>query len=130
MNRSRSIDYTRRCTSRGFALLLCGALAAWLAGCAPKPGVPAGNATAASVSASEAALAAAGRVIVACYSVPACGAVAPKPTIKAAYDAAYASVTQAQGIADAGGTPDMTASVAAMSALQALIARLPSPKAS
>ena len=79
----------------------------------------------ATVSASEASLAAAGRVVLACYSVPACAAVAPKPAIKLAYDSAYTAVTSAQTTADAGGSPDMTAATAALSALQGLITQLP-----
>ncbi len=83
-----------------------------------KPAVP-------SVVALEASLAASGQAIVACYAVPQCVAVAPKAKIKAAYDAAYDSVTQAQALADAGGQPDIVATAAATSALQALVAQLP-----
>jgi hypothetical protein len=82
----------------------------------------------AGVSAAEAALAAAGRVILACYTVPSCAAVAPKPTIKADYDAAYNAIVAAQVVADAGGSPDMTAATAAMTLLQGAIAQLPAPK--
>ena len=72
-------------------------------------------------------LAAAGHVVLACYAVPACEvkAVPLKPQIKAAYDAAYSAVTAAQSEADAGGSPDMTAATAALSALQGLVAQLP-----
>jgi DNA-directed RNA polymerase subunit L len=80
---------------------------------------------AASVSALEASLAASGQVIMSCYAVPHCASVAPKPKIKAAYDAAYNSVTQAQTLADAGGKPDMVATAATTSALEALVAQLP-----
>lgn len=117
-----SINYLRRYTSIGFAVALGGALVICLAGCgatpAPQPSV-------AAVSASEAALAAAGRVVMGCYAVPACAAVAPKAKIRAAYDTAYTAVTQAQKVADAGGSPDMTAATAAMSELQGLVAQLP-----
>jgi len=77
------------------------------------------------VVAAEAALAAAGHIVLGCYAVPACVAVAPKPAIKKAYDAAYNAVTAAQTVADAGGSPDMTAATAAMSGLQSLIDQLP-----
>jgi hypothetical protein len=93
-----------------------------LSACSSKPGTPV-----AAVSASEAALAAAGRTVLACYTVPACSAVAPKAQIKAAYDSAYAAVTQAQTVADGGGSPDLTASTAAMTSLQAIVAQLPKP---
>jgi hypothetical protein len=79
----------------------------------------------ATVSASQASLTAAGRVILACYSVPACSSVAPKPQIKTAFDVAYLAVTTAQGAADKGGTPDMAAVMQALQALQALVASLP-----
>lgn len=94
-----------------------------LTACASNPTKPA----VASVSAAEAALAAAGRVILGCYAVPACAAVAPKATIKGHYDAAYTAVTAAQGLADAGGSPDMTATAAALSLLQGDVAQLPTP---
>jgi hypothetical protein len=93
----------------------------WLAACS----TTAPQSSVAAVTASEAALAAAGRVILACYGVPRCAAVAPKAQIKSAYDAAYAAVTNAQTVADAGGSPDLTATTAAMSALQGLVAQLP-----
>ncbi len=73
----------------------------------------------ASVSASQAALAAAGRTVLACYAVPACAAVAPKAQIKAAFDQAYTAAVSAQAVADAGGSPDLTAETAALTALQA-----------
>jgi hypothetical protein len=79
----------------------------------------------ATVSALEAALAAAGRGVLACYALPACAAYAPKPTIKVAYDSAYTAVTAAQTAADAGGTPDLTAATAAIATLQGLITSLP-----
>lgn len=84
----------------------------------------------AAVSAAETALAAAGQAVMACYGVAACEAkaVSLSPQIKAAYDAAYTAVTAAQTAADAGGSPDMTAATAAMSALQGLVAQLPQPK--
>lgn len=108
---------------RGFVL----SLAASLAGCAASASGGAGSVPApiVSVSASEAALAAAGRVVLACYSVPACAAVAPKPAIKVAYDNAYGAVTAAQAVADSGGSPDLTASTAALVVLQGLVAKLP-----
>lgn len=113
----------RRTTSLFAAFLISGSLAALLilSGCsstAPQSSV-------AAVSASEATLAAIGRTVLVCYSVPRCAAVAPKPQIRAAYDLAYDSLTRAQTIADAGGTPDMVASASALSALQALVVQLP-----
>lgn len=101
-----------------------------LAGCAPTaptktPGLPSPVASLLNVVASEAALSAAGRAVLACYAVPACARVAPKPQLKAAYDQAYTLVVAAQASVDAGGTPDMTAATAAMAALEALVARLP-----
>jgi hypothetical protein len=113
-----TIIHARRAASYGLATIIWGALVVLLAGCQSQSSV-------AAVSASEAALAAAGRVVLACYSVPKCSAVAPKPQIKSAYDSAYSAVTQAQTVADAGGSPDMTAATAAMSALQRLVAQLP-----
>jgi hypothetical protein len=77
--------------------------------------------TVATVSATEATLAAAGRSAVACMATPVCSAPALKAQIKAAYDKAYNAVTTAQAVADAGGTPDMTAATAAIVALQNLI---------
>lgn len=79
----------------------------------------------ANVSATQASLAASGRIILACYTVPHCNAVAPKAKIKAAYGEAYTAVTAAQASADAGETPNMTASTAAMQALQGLVNQLP-----
>lgn len=79
----------------------------------------------ATVSASQASLTATGRLILACYSVPRCGSAAPKAQIKRAYNDAYVAVTEAQKTADAGGSPDMTATTAAMSALQGLVNNLP-----
>jgi hypothetical protein len=100
-----------------------------LAGCQTQP-IPATTAPAvtssqAAVAALEASLAAAGRTIVACYSVPACSAAAPRAKIKAAYDGAYAALTTAQGVADAGGSPDLTAAGLALGTLQGLVAALP-----
>jgi len=77
------------------------------------------------VTASQVALTAAGRVVLACYSLPNCAAVAPKAQIRTAYDQAYAALVAAQATADAGGTPSMTAAAAAMATLQGLIAPLP-----
>jgi hypothetical protein len=77
--------------------------------------------TVATVSATEATLAAAGRAAVACMATPVCSAPALKAQIKAAYDKAYNAVTAAQSVADAGGSPDMTAATAAIVALQNLI---------
>jgi hypothetical protein len=115
-----TIVRARRITSLALASAIWSVFTLYLAGCspAPKPAV-------ASVAASEAALAAAGRVILACYTVPSCLAVAPKAKIKAAYDSAYTAVTQAQTVADAGGSPDLTATTAAMTALQGIVAQLP-----
>jgi hypothetical protein len=100
-----------------------------LAGCQTQPASatagPAAISATASVSALEASLAAAGHAIVACYAAPKCAGVAPKSKIKTAYDAAYQSVTTAQGIADAGGSPDLTAAGLALGALQALVTALP-----
>jgi hypothetical protein len=115
-----TISHLRQFISYGFTTALWGALAVLLAGCGGTS-----QSAVATVSASEAALAAAGRVVLACYSVPRCASVAPKPQIKSAYDAAYAAVTQAQSVADAGGTPNMAATTAAMSALQGLVSQLP-----
>jgi hypothetical protein len=116
-----TISRARRITSYGLTTLLWAMFAGLLVSCSQPGPRPA----AASVSASEAALAAAGRVVLACYTVPRCSAAAPKAQIKAAYDSAYISVTQAQTIADAGGSPDLTATTAAMSVLQALVVQLP-----
>jgi hypothetical protein len=116
MTRARA----RSITSRSFSALLLGSFVAWLAACSATP-----QSSVAAVSASEAALAAAGKTILVCYGVPRCAAVAPKPAIRAAYDLAYDSVTRAQAIADAGGSPDMIASASALSALQALVVQLP-----
>jgi hypothetical protein len=117
-----TIIQARSYMSRGFSAVILASFALWLAACSQPGPRPA----AASVSASEAALAAAGRAVLACYTVPRCSAAAPKAQIKAAYDSAYISVTQAQTIADAGGSPDLTATTAAMSVLQGLVAQLPS----
>lgn len=100
----------------------CLAAIVLLAGCASsQPAQPA----LAGVVAAEASLTAAGDIIIACYAVSSCAKVAPKAKIKLAYDAAYQSVTQAQTTADAGGAVDLTATTAAISALQALVATLP-----
>lgn len=114
-----------------YAAFLVAAAAVALGGCATtSPAAtattaPGGNAAAASVSALEAALTGAGQAVLACYATPACAAVAPKPQIKTAYDTAYTTVTAAQSTADLGGTPDLTAATAAMSALAALLGKLP-----
>lgn len=79
----------------------------------------------ATVSAAEGSLAAVGHTILACYKVPACDKLAPKDEITKAYIAAYTAITDAQAVADAGGTPDMTASTGALSALQGLVNALP-----
>lgn len=102
-----------------------GLAAVILAGCHSQSASVPATAPKASVSVAEATLAAAGRTVVACYAVPACATVAPKSDIKRAYDGAYAAVTEAQTAADSGGSPDMTASVAALSALETLLTRLP-----
>lgn len=115
-----TIIHARRFASYGFTAAIWGALLVFLVACSGTS-----QSSVAAVSASEAALAAAGRVVLACYTVPKCAAVAPKPQIKAAYDSAYTAVTNAQTVADGGGTPDMTAATAAMSALQGLVAQLP-----
>jgi hypothetical protein len=113
----------RSLTSRGFVVLILGSFAVYLVACSP--GTTPSQSPIAAVVASEAALAAAGRAVLACYSVPRCASVAPKTAIKAAYDGAYAAVTSAQAIADSGGSPDMTATAGAMAALQGLVAQLP-----
>lgn len=107
-------------TSRGLIATVCLGLAGYLAtGCTTQPS------PVAAVSAAEASLTAAGKTILICYSVPRCNSAAPKTAIRAAYDTAYDAVTSAQAIADAGGTPDLVASTAALSALQALVVQLP-----
>lgn len=127
-----SIDRVRSYTSRGFVVLLWGALAVWLAGCGapaePEASAPAPRPAVAAVSASQATLAAAGRVVMACYAVPACAAVAPKAKIRSAYDAAYDAVVAAQAVADTGATPDMSATTAAMVVLRRLVTQLPPVK--
>jgi hypothetical protein len=100
------------------------ALPACAASSTPPPAAPV-----AAVSGIEAALAAAGHAVLACYTVPACSAAAPKAQIRTAYDNAYSAVTAAQSTADAGGSPDLTAATAAMTTLQNLIAQLPAPPA-
>jgi hypothetical protein len=116
----------RRITSIGAVLLVWGGLALMLTGCAGSDTAATPNDHAkAAVVASEASLAAAGKTILACYSVPRCNLVAPKPQLKAAYGVAYDAVTKAQAVADSGGTPDMTATTAAMTALQNTINALP-----
>lgn len=115
-----TILHGRCAMSCGLSAAIWGALLLFLTACSGTQ-----QSSVAAVSASEAALAAAGRVVLACYTVPKCAAVAPKPQIKAAYDSAYTAVTNAQTVADGGGTPDMTAATAAMSALQGLVAQLP-----
>ena len=108
-------------------ILAGAALAAVLvAGCAKQSPV-------ATVSATEAALAASGKVAVAYMQQPPCtGSNGPlcsdaelKAKIKLAFNAAYDSAAEAQAVADAGGTPNMTALNAAMAALQNLLANLP-----
>lgn len=96
-----------------FALIL------GLAACAAPPS------SRSTVAASQVALTAAGRVVLACYSLPSCSSVAPKAQIRTAYDQAYTALVAAQATADAGGTPSMTAAAAAMATLQGLIAPLP-----
>ena len=118
-----TIRRLRRITSISLIACVWVPFAALLAGCSsttPQSSV-------AAVSASEAALAAAGRTILVCYAVPRCATAAPKVQIRTAYDQAYTAATTAQAIADAGGTPDLTATTAAMSALQALVAQLQLP---
>lgn len=119
MTRARA----RSITSYVLTVALWGSLAALLSLSACSSTTP--QSSVAAVSASEAALAAAGKTILVCYGVPRCAAVAPKAQIRAAYDLAYDSVTRAQAIADAGGSPDMIASASALSALQALVVQLP-----
>ncbi len=99
-----------------------------LAGCGATTTTPIPGTTTpavATVSASQAVLAASGRTVLACYSVPACAKVAPKAKIKAAYDVAYKAVTDAQAVADTGGSPDMSLEAAALTTLQSLVAQLP-----
>ena len=87
--------------------------------------------TVAAVSASQASLPAAGRVALACYSVPRCNSAVSAPLkaqIKTAFDTATDAVNASQATADAGGTPTATAEAAAASAvatLQGLVAQLP-----
>jgi hypothetical protein len=118
-----TIVKARRFTSYGLSSILWAGLVIWLAGCATSAPPP----PRAAVSAAEATLAAAGRVILSCYAVPACAAAAPKATIRKDYDAAYTALTSAQAVADAGGSPDMTAATAALSLLQADVSTLPTP---
>lgn len=99
-------------------ILLLAALPLAFAACASKSPV-------ADVVAAEAALAASGRIVIACYAVPACNTVAPKDKIKLAFDTAYDAVTAAQATADAGGSPSMTAASAALAALQDIVTKLP-----
>jgi hypothetical protein len=89
---------------------------------APPPGQ---NPAIARVAAAQKALTAAGKAVIACYQVPRCSAVAPHAAIRRAYDTAYETVTAAQAEADAGGTPSMTASAAALASLSAILAPLP-----
>jgi hypothetical protein len=121
-----TIRRIRQITSLGLIAAIWIPLAV-LAACAVQTPTttPTQQSAVATVSGSEARLAAAGRAILACYMVPACSAVAPKPKIKAAYDSAYNAITAAQAVADAGGTPDLTATTAAMVTLQGLVAQLP-----
>ncbi len=79
----------------------------------------------ATVSVGQAALASLGRTVLACYAVPRCAVLAPKPQIKAAFDAAYAAVSMAQAQVDAGAMPDTAAAAAAIAALQVIVAALP-----
>lgn len=97
-----------------------------LAGCAVTPK------NVATVSAAEAGLAASGKIALAYMQLPACGGAATlcsdpaiKAQIKSKYDTAYAAVTSAQAVADAGGTPDMTLATAALAALQGQVNALP-----
>lgn len=113
-----------RGTGRVLVALLAAISLTALAACSGTPAQQTSSSKA-TVSASEAALAAAGHVIVSCYAVPACHTAAPVAQIKAAYDTAYNAVIAAQASADAGGTPDMTTTTAALGALQALVVALP-----
>jgi hypothetical protein len=99
------------------ATLIWGALGVLLISCGSDPR--------AGVAGAEASLTAAGEAIIACYSVAACHEAAPRAEIAARYDEAYDAVTKAQATADAGGTPNLAASTAALSALSTEIARLP-----
>lgn len=91
-----------------------------LAACAPK------TSPVAAVSAAESGLAAAGKVAMAYLALPVCGAtsatVCGQPKIRAQiktdFDSAYAAVTNAQTVADGGGSPDMTAVTVALTLLQ------------
>ncbi len=115
-----SIDRTT--TGVGFVLAVA-TIALLVSGCSSTATTQ--QKTVAGVSASQASLTAAGKVVLACYSVPKCNAAAPKAQITKAFDTAYDAVVAAQKAADAGGTPDTTAETAAMAALQDLIAKLP-----
>lgn len=108
----------RRITSYVFAAAVWVPLAVLLSACAtPSP--------VAEVAASEAALAAAGRVVLACYAQPRCNAAAPKAEIKTQFDITDDALTAAQRFADAGGLPDLTAAAASLAALQMLVVQLP-----
>ena len=75
-------------------LFLASALMLGPIGCANTPANTARPAVP-TVVALEASLAASGQIILACYATPQCASVAPKAKIKAAYDSAYNSVTDA-----------------------------------
>lgn len=79
----------------------------------------------ADVAAAEQSLSAAGRLALTCYAVPACNAAAPKVQIRAAFDRAYALVTDAQALVDAGSTPQMQPVRDAIVAVQDLLKPLP-----
>lgn len=114
MTRARA----RSITSRSFSAALVASFVAWLAACTtPSP--------AAEVAASEAALAATGRVILACYAQPRCNAAAPKQQIRQQFDITDDALSAAQRFADSGGVPDLTAAAASLAALQMLVVQLP-----
>jgi hypothetical protein len=85
------------------------------------------------IVATETGLTAAGTLAMNYVTLPICtganGPLCADPTIKAqvknAYDMAYDAVTAAQTVADAGGTPDLTAATAAVTVLKNLLATVP-----
>lgn len=94
-----------------------------LAGCAQKQDARA------TVSASQASLAASGKVAMAYLHLPVCPVSAPvcgtpsiRNQIKVAFDQATDALNAAQATADAGGTPDMVAATTALKTLQELLA--------
>jgi hypothetical protein len=117
-------------------VLVPASMALW--SCAPKTATVAGPAQSAAlptVVAAEAALAASGKIVLAYTTLPVCvgqqtaGCHDPVVAshVRQVYDQAYTDVTQAQAIADAGGTPSTVIMTASLQALQQLAAVLPQP---